>query len=238
MTDKASHWRLAFMLDSASGDPAALARELAAMAGWLGEIAPPRAQIRIGAVNAPIAPLPPDPNSPRRFETVDAAVEITVEAAQNDALVDLAGRIGEALRPIATRGSAMTGPMHRMVPPRDGNAILSLAFQRAPGTTGEEFQRWWRYQHAEVCVPLMTPELLAYDQVHLDHARSRAVAEAAGFADRNYDAYDNLTWADAQSQGPSVRDPKISQMILEDEIGHIDHATYRGNLLEQIYRSW
>jgi hypothetical protein len=238
MTDKASHWRLAFMLDSASGDPAALGQDLAEMAVWLGEIAPPRAQIRIAALKAPIAPPPPDPNSPRRFETVDAAIEITVEAAQNDALVDLSARIGEAVRPIVTRGAAMTGPMHRMVPPRDGIAILSLAFQRAPGTTSAEFQRWWRYQHAEVCVPLMTPELLAYDQVHLDHARSRAVAEAAGFVDRNYDAYDNLTWADARSQGPSVRDPKISQLILEDEIGHIDHATYRGNLLEQIYRSW
>lgn len=238
MSDQASHWRLAFMLDSATGDPAALGRDLADMAPWLGEIAPPRAQIRIGAVRAPIAPLPPDPNSPRRFETVDAALEITVERAQNDALVELAGRIGEALRPIVTRGAAMTGPMHRMVPPRDGMAILSLAFLRAPGTTTEEFQRWWRYQHAELCIPLMSPELLAYDQVHLDHARSRAVAEAAGFIDRNYDAYDNLTWADAHSQGPSVRDPEIARLILEDEIGHIDHATYRGNLLDQVYRSW
>jgi len=238
MSDKASHWRLAFMLDSATGDPAVLGQELAAMAVWLGEIAPPRAQIRIAALKAPIAAPPPDPNSPRRFETVDAALEITVEASQIDALPELAGRIGEALRPIAIRGAAMTGPMHRMVPPRDGNAILSLAFQRAPGTTSKEFHRWWRYQHAEVCVPLMSPELLAYDQVHLDHARSRTVAEAAGLVDRNYDAYDNLTWADAQSQGPSVRDPKISQLILEDEIGHIDHATYRGNLLDLVYQSW
>jgi hypothetical protein len=238
MSDKPSHWRLAFMLDSASGDPAALAKALADMAIWFGEISPPRAEIRIGALNAPLELPPPDPGTPRRFETVDAAIEITIEAAQNDALVDLAGRIGEAVRPIVTRGAAMTGPMHRMVPPRDGNAILSLAFQRAPGTTSAEFQRWWRYQHAELCVPLMSPELLAYDQVHLDHARSRAVAAAAGFVDRNYDAYDNLTWADAQSQGPSVSDPAISQLILEDEIGHIDHATYRGNLLEQICRNW
>jgi hypothetical protein len=238
MSEEASHWRLAFMLDSASGDPAALGQELTGMAGWLGEISPPRAQIRIGALAKPLPPLPPDPDSPRRFTTVDAALEITVEAAQNDALIDLAGRIGEAVRAIATNGAAMTGPMHRMVPPRDGNAILSLAFLRAPGTTSEEFQKWWRYQHAAVCIPLMMPELLAYDQVHLDHARSRAVAEAAGLPDRNYDAYDNLTWADAQSQGPSVRDPKIAQLILEDEIGHIDHATYRGNLLDQIYRNW
>jgi hypothetical protein len=208
------------------------------MAGWLGEIAPPRAQIRIGALKAPLTLPPPDPNSPRRFEMVDAALEITVEAAQIDALPELARRIGEALRPIVTRGAAMTGPMHRMVPPRDGNVFLSLAFLRARGTTSEEFRHWWRYQHAEVCVPLMSPELLAYDQVHLDHRRSRAVAEAAGFVDRNYDAYDNLTWADAQSQGPSVRDPKIMQMILEDEIGHIDHATYRGTMLDLVYRSW
>ena len=40
MTDKASHWRLAFMLDSTTGDPAALSQELAAMAVWLGEISP------------------------------------------------------------------------------------------------------------------------------------------------------------------------------------------------------
>ena len=238
MTDKASHWRLALMLDSASGDPAALGQELAAMAVWLGEVSPPDAQIRIGALKAPITAPPPEPSTPRRFETVDAAIEITVETAQIDALPELAGRIGEAVRPIVTRGAAMTGPMHRMVPPRDGDVFLSLAFQRAPGTTSEEFQRWWRYQHAQLCVPLMSPELLAYDQVHLDHARSRAVAEAAGFTDRYYDAYDNLTWANAQSQGPSVTDPNIMRTILEDEIGHIDHATYRGNLLDQLYRSW
>jgi hypothetical protein len=28
------------------------------------------------------------------------------------------------------------------------------------------------------------------------------------------------------------------QTILEDEIGHIDHATYHGNMLDQLYRSW
>src|ERR1700761_2590323 len=117
MTNAASHWRLAFMLDSASGNPVALGQELAAMAGWLGEIAPPRAQIRIGALAKPMPLMPPDPNSPRRFTTVEAALEITGEAGQNDALADLAGRIGEAVRPIVTRAAAMTGPMHRMVPP-------------------------------------------------------------------------------------------------------------------------
>src|SRR5581483_3285936 len=112
--------RLAFMLDSASGDPAALGQELAAMAVWLGEIAPPRAQLRIGALGAPLPARPPDPSTPRRFEPVDAAIEITVEAAQIDGLAELAGRIGEAVRPVVTRGAAMTGPMHRMVRPRDG----------------------------------------------------------------------------------------------------------------------
>jgi hypothetical protein len=236
---EAEHWRLAFMLDARDGEAARLGERLVAMADRFLSAAPAGARLRIGAQRAGQG-RQEDRGDGRRFKTVDAAIELTLGAAHADALTGVAGEIGAAIRDevVPERSAAMAGPMYSMVPPQDGDVFLSLAFRRAPGTTNGEFRHWWQYQHAVLCVPLLTPEMLAYDQVHLDQDRSRAITRAAGFPDHDYDAYDNLTWANETSGARASSDRVIMQTILEDEIGHIDHATYHGNMLSALYRSW
>ena len=53
----------------------------------------------------------------------------------------------------------------------------------------------------------MLPDMLAYDQVHVDHALGDQAAVDAGFASRSYDSYDNLTWADFDGFVRSVSSP-------------------------------
>ena len=129
----------------------------------------------------------------------------------------------------------MTGAMHYMVPVREGGVFLSLSFRRGKGTTVEQFRGWWYSQHAPLCIPILGPGLLAYDQVHVDEQASRAAADALGVAFVDNDAYDNLTWSDHASYVQSTTgDPEGMGRIAEDEVGRIDNTTRRHALMREI----
>jgi EthD domain len=113
---------------------------------------------------------------------------------------------------------------------------LSLAFRRHPGTSVEEFRNWWLHQHAVVATRYLLPELLAYDQVHVDRDLSRRASVSAGITFEPYDAYDNLTWATLESSIRSTSKPGSEQEIYQDEIGHLDHSTYRGAVMRVLDR--
>jgi len=121
-----------------------------------------------------------------------------------------------------------------MVPVRDGGAFLSLAFRRDPATTSEQFQTWWRYQHAGVAIPVLGPGMLAYDQVHVDFAATEAVARAFGVERVAYDAYDNLTWADFRAFLTSISDPEGMMRVYADEVGRIDNSSRRHAIMRKI----
>jgi len=128
----------------------------------------------------------------------------------------------------------MAGPMFHMVPPGEGDAFLSLAFKRYPGTTSESFRSWWHDQHAKVAIPVLGSAMLAYDQIHVDPDVTEALAEAVGVALVTYDAYDNLTWADRYGFLDSIGDLQGMARIKEDEIERIDDSSRRHALMRRI----
>jgi hypothetical protein len=168
-------------------------------------------------------------------EAIEAAVEVTMSEEKLAGLLALAGRIGELVVDVAdTERSIVTvGPMHRIVEPRPGDLFLSLTFQREPGTTLEELHQWWINQHAVVATRLL-PEVLAYDQVHVDHQLSEQASREAGFAYRCYDSYDNVTWANYDEFVQSVSKPGLPETILQDEEGHIGQGTKVGALMSPV----
>jgi hypothetical protein len=231
------HWRMAFMFDARGGDLGKLeeglvrsAKEIRRMAG--------DADVRIGVVDTH-----PDLGSRTdteyeidKWRTVDGAVEITVAADRAGNLATVARSLREALEALAEPSSAevMAGPVFPMVTPRAGDTFLSLAFKRFPGTTSEEFRHWWRFQHAGVAIPVMGPRMLAYDQVHVDHPTTGAVARAFGVMPLAYDAYDNLTWANRDDFLTSVNDAEGMARIFADEVGRIDNSFRRNALMRLI----
>jgi hypothetical protein len=228
-------WRLAFMFDAADGDIAALEAGLVARADELRGRAQ-GGQVRFGVIDqdprlAGGAGADFDLSS---WRTVDGAVEVTAPAAA--ALSETAAAHFELIAPLAAPGSTevTTGPMFPMVPQRDGECFLSLAFRRDLGITRRQFFDWWRYQHSQIAIPVLGPPLLAYDQVHVDTEASDAVAEACGVAHGDYDAYDNLTWADVPSYLASISDLVGMTRIVEDEVGHIDNGTRRHAIMRRL----
>jgi hypothetical protein len=231
-------WRLAFMFDAAGGDLAALE------AGLVGRTAELRRRAEGADVRLGVADKDPrllggagadyDLSS---WRTVDAAVEVTVPAAAAaPGLSDVASALFEVIARLAAPGSieVTTGPIFPMVPQRDGECFLSLAFRRDLGITRRQFFDWWRYQHSQIAIPVLGPGLLAYDQVHVDTEASDAVAEACGVEHADYDAYDNLTWADVPSYLASISDLVGMARIMEDEVGHIDNGTRRHAIMRRL----
>jgi hypothetical protein len=167
---------------------------------------------------------------------VDGAIEVTLA---NDDTAQIPA-ICAAMRPVLTAVAkadsieVMTGAMHHMVPVREGDAFLSLAFRRYPGTSVEDFRNWWYGQHAPLCIPILGEELLGYDQVHIDQQATRSAAEAIGVPYVEYDAYDNLTYRSQEGFLISCSDEQGMALIAKDEEGRIDNASRRHALMRKI----
>jgi hypothetical protein len=229
-------WRLALMFDARNGRRELLESGLAQAADIIGRLVGD-AQLRIGIADKPDAGGGTESDDAvDQSRPVDGAVEVTVSSARVSALPALTRSLIEPLGPLVEPGSVevMAGPMFSMVSPRTGGTFLSLAFKRFPGTTSEQFRHWWRFQHAQVAIPVMGPGMLAYDQVHLDSTVSEAVAHAFGIAPVCYDAYDNLTWATANDFLTSISDPEGMARVFADEVGRIDNTSRRHAIMRRI----
>lgn len=223
-----TQWRLALMFDALGNNLAALEENLKRVGDAI------RTAARANPVRLGVADRHPDLVSGAR--SVDGAVEVTFANARLEEIV----AISRALRPLVA-GLAelssieiMTGPMFSMVPVRQGGTFLSLAFRRFPGTTSRQFRDWWFNQHSQVAIPVLGPGLLAYDQVHVEQAASEAAAEAFGVPAVEYDAYDNLTWADRYAFLHSCSDTEGMATIAQDEVGRIDDPSRRSALMYEV----
>jgi hypothetical protein len=226
--------RLALMISPADGvSHDDLTEGLRERASELGAACGPDARVRMGVRDLRHVT---DAGARGMPQPVDAAVEVTMPEGSLDELAHAAGGIGRTLEGLVDpEGTALTiGTTHHMVPVREGRIFLSLAFQRSPGTTIEQFRDWWFHQHASVAIPLLGPELLAYDQVHVDRELAEKASVDAGIRYHPYDAYDNLTWASMGALAASMSKPGSAEEMYEDEVGHIDHSTNRGSMMNVI----
>ena len=230
-------WRMAFVFDAADSDLDWLRDELVRLDAILPAL-PGNVRLRKGVVDhsPEFGSAPETDHDTAIGRTLDAAIELTFPAAQLNAVLDRAPQLAGAVGPLAAPGSieVMAGPMFAMVPQRDGDTILSLAFSRYPGTTSQQFRDWWRLQHAPLAIRVLGPGLLAYDQVHVDRAITEALSTACGLVAYHYDAYDNLTWASPGDFVASLTDAEGMAQLYQDEAGRIDNDTRRHAMIRRI----
>ncbi|MCU1463701.1 MAG: hypothetical protein JWO37_3776 [Acidimicrobiales bacterium] len=167
------------------------------------------------------------------FGTVEGAIELSVGDESVDQLCAHASEVARVVDGLfdRDRSALAVGRVHPVVAKSEGQVFLSLAFARFPGTSVDEFRSWWLDQHSAVAVRLLGPELLGYEQVHVDRHASQRACSSAAIAYRPFDAYDSLTWGSVQSFLASVAKPGGREEMYADEMGHIDHSTYRGALM-------
>jgi len=232
-----THWRLAFMFDAPGGDLDALAEALAALRGDIAAAAQGNA-VRMGVAIPEAREVTGEAaHAMEGWAPVDGAIEVSIPNGDEASVPAICTGLRPILERIAEPGSVdvMTGAMHHMVPVRQGDVFLSLSFRRGEGTTVEQFRDWWYNQHAPLCIPILGEGLLAYDQVHVDEAASRAAADALGVPYVDNDAYDNLTWPDHPGYIQSTTgDPEGMGRIAVDEIGRIDNTTRRHALMREV----
>ena len=230
-----THWRLAFMFDAAGGDLVLLESRLRQARSRIDEAVGGNA-VRTGVAFPDGIDAASQHAQTGGLRTVDGAIEVTIPNGGEGAVPTICRAMRPILDELAEPGSieVMTGTMHYMVPVRDGGAFLSLAFRRYPDTTVAQFRDWWLNRHSKVAIPVLGNDLLAYDQVHVDSAATRAASEALGVPFMDYDAYDNLTFRDRQGFFDSVSDAEGMAVIAEDEVGRIDDSTRRCALMRDI----
>ena len=230
------HWRLAFMFDATGGDMAALEDGLAkAHVAILAASGGNRVRIGV-AMHDPEVDEREGAHDVANWRHVDGAIEVSIPNEDRAAMPEICKAMRPILEPLVEPGSleVMTGPMHHMVPVHEGGAFLSLAFRRYPGTTVEDFRKWWYSQHAPLCIPILGEEMLGYDQVHVDPDMTRKAAEALGVPFVDYDAYDNLTYHSQEGFLISCSDEAGMTLIAQDEEGRIDNTSRRHALMRTI----
>lgn len=229
-----SDWRLVFMFDARDGDLCLLEERMRSAPEVIVQMAG-EAKVRLGIVDTH-----PDVMFMRVPEAdmmrgVDGAIEVSVAASRAPELRNIAESLLDIVEAFSVHASleVVAGPVFPIVPVREGEVFLSLAFRRDRGTTSEEFRRWWLCQHSIVAAPVLGAALLAYDQVHVDAQASEAIALAVGVRPAYYDAYDNLTWANRDAFLTSIGDEAGMAAVLADEVGRIDNTSRRRALMRR-----
>jgi hypothetical protein len=228
-------WRLAFMFDARDGDlsrlESMLRRSTEEIVQSVGD-----AKVRLGVVDSHPDVTFMRQREPGVMRSVDGAIEINVAASRASDLPNIAQSLRDTVKTVSSDGSLeiLTGPVFSIVPVREGEVFLSLAFRRDSRTTSEEFRRWWLRQHSVIAAPVLGAGLLAYDQMHVEAYASEAIAFLIGVRPAYYDAYDNLTWADRDAFPASISDEAGMDAVVADEVGRIDNTSRRRSLMRRI----
>jgi len=164
------------------------------------------------------------------LEPVDAVVELTGApgATPADLVTEVAALLedlGGAIDP--TRSAVIAGHAHRFLSD-DGALFVALAGFRDPAITMDELSRWWLEQHGPLALRIVDPPPRAYEQLHADHAVSRAASDAAGLPYLGYDMYDTIVVDSMDDLLAATMNPEVAAALFEDELGHVDHARLRG----------
>jgi hypothetical protein len=164
----------------------------------------------------------------------DASVEISWPAgtADPDFTAPVRGLVDDfdgLLDP--DRCVAFAGTCH-LLETGDGPVMMSGGARRVAGTTLEELSDWWLHHHGPLCMQVLEPRPLGYQQLHPDRAASRDVATAAGIATTELDMFVTSYFASVDDfLGPLAR-PGIAELLRTDEEGHYDHSTMFGSLFQ------
>ena len=115
-----------------------------------------------------------------------------------------------------------------------GNAFCGFIGRRDPGKTVQEMRDWWLYHHAPLAQSLTGYSNHGYDQLHVDRDSSKRLCEASGFAYRPFDMADCIDIPNQAEFLSATADPEIGRKLYEDEVGFLDHSSWRGAFTDRI----
>jgi hypothetical protein len=146
----------------------------------------------------------------------------------------LAGDLADVID--ADRSAAAAGTCH-LLETGEGPVLMSGGARRVEGTTLQQLSDWWLHHHGPLCMQVLKPRPLGYQQLQPDPALSRTVAEAAGIGTTRFDLFVTAYFTALDDFTAALANPGVAQLLREDEIGHYDHGTMFGAMFDVLDRA-
>jgi hypothetical protein len=141
----------------------------------------------------------------------------------------VAGDLDDVVDP--ARSVAVAGTCH-LLETGGGPVLMAGGARRVEGTTLQELSDWWLHHHGPLCMKILEPRPLGYQQLHPDPEQSRAFAEAAGVGSARLDMFVCAYFASLDDFTGALARPGVAEQLRTDEEGHYDHATMFGSMFE------
>ena len=173
----------------------------------------------------------------RKIESADAILQVSFpgEWPQEDLFRRLSGLADDLQEMVDLHKSALALGRAYLIVERDGPVFCGFLGRRHPDISLEEMRHWWLYHHGPLGVALTgTRSPHGYDQLHVEPDASRKAAAVAGFPYVPYDMGDSLYIEDLDEFVRGTSDPEVQRQLYEDEIGHLDHSSWRGAFTDRI----
>ncbi len=221
--------RLLALLSKRSGDCGELARELAQRRSALANRFGRESRVLLGVRRAddPFSKVGGD----RKIDSADAVLQVSWPGdSPISALLETIDGLAGDLRDVVDidRSALAAGTAYLMVE-REGEVFCAFLGRRDPRVTLQEMRDWWLYHHGPLGISLTVARAPhGYDQLHVDLGMSRTAADTASFPYVPYDMADSLYISDLDEFVRGTSDPEIARRLYEDEVGFLDHASWRG----------
>jgi EthD domain len=230
-----TQWRLLALLSSAPDGVRELPQRLAMRRSRLSARFGKEAEILLGVRRAddPFSKIGGD----RKIDSADAILQATwPEESSALQRIDTLDGLSQELRDDFDIGQSAlaVGTAYFMVE-RKGDVFCAFLGRRDPRVTLQQMQEWWLYHHAPLAISLTVARAPhGYDQLHVDPETSRKAADAAGFPYVPYDMADSLYIPNLGEFVKGTSDPEIARQLYEDEVGFLDHTSWRGAFTDTV----
>ena len=94
--------------------------------------------------------------------------------------------------------------------------------------------KWWLGQHAPLVKKIVRPQSNSYEQLHVDRNLSQRASDTAGVAYEPFDLFDTITYDEISQFLEVLSKEEVSRQLYEDELGHVDHSSFRGSVCRMI----
>lgn len=172
----------------------------------------------------------------RRIETAEAIMQVSYPDGWPEAgLAKSLDGLSAALADVVDVGkSAMVFGRAYLLLESPGTAFCGFVGRRDPGRTVDEMRHWWLHHHAPLAQSLTGYSAHGYDQLHVDRDASQRLCAAAGFPFVPYDMADCIDIPDQAAFLSATSDPEIGRQLYEDEVGFLDHSSWRGAFTDKL----
>jgi hypothetical protein len=145
--------------------------------------------------------------------------------------------VGDRFVDVAHRdlSAVLLGSVNSVVPPRDASTRMLYLMRRRVGTTHAQYIEHYAEVHADI--GRRTPEIVGYEQLHVDEEATRSVVEAAGLGVWHVDSVSELHIESVERFVAAVATSPVAAEAPADEERFVDRRNSVMFFCDVLFRS-